>query len=313
MKDQAVGVLQVHPVPFLKWAGGKSQLLDQFDDLYPRSFRNYFEPFAGAGAVFFELRSIRPIKKANLNDANKDLMNLWAAIKLKFTDLVAELHVLQRQTGDKDLFYQNRDEYNSIGLPEDFLSHPQVRKAALLVFLNKTCYNGLYRVNSRGSFNVPFGSYKKRPTLFSLANLTAVNKALQDHGKISITALDFEEAVRKAKKGDFVYFDPPYQPLTSTSHFTSYTKEGFGPEQQSRLAKVFASLDEKGCYVMLSNSQSRAFLEPLYEEYFRNNTFEVVRAVRAISSKGTGRGEIEELVVMNYEPPKRRQSRMDKF
>jgi DNA adenine methylase len=250
--------------------------------------------------------------KAHLNDANKDLMNLWSAIKLKLDELVPELQNLQKQTDSEKLFYENRREYNSTVLPFDFLRGPQVRKAALLVYLNKTCYNGLYRVNAKGQFNVPFGSYV-RPRLYSLPQLRAVSKALQDHGRVILTALDFEDAVRDAKKGDFVYFDPPYQPLNSTSRFTSYTAEGFGAKQQERLANVFGALDKKHCYVMLSNSQSRGVLDPLYGKYFTNNTFEVVRAARAISSKAAGRGAIDELVIMNYEPPNRHQSRMDKF
>jgi DNA adenine methylase len=314
MKDLADGALLSvsQPSPFLKWAGGKTQLLTQFSKLYPKSFNNYFEPFLGAGAVFFELRGTHRIKKAYLNDSNKDLMNLWSAVKLELEELINELMLLQKQTDNEKLFYERRKEYNSIDLSSEFLEQPDVRKAALLVFLNKTCYNGLYRVNANGKFNVPFGSYRK-PRLFSLANLRAVNKVLQDHGRIILTALDFEDAVREAGRNDFAYLDPPYQPLTSTSRFTSYTAGGFGQDQQARLAKVFADLDSRRCHVMESNSLSRSFLEPLYTKYLAKKMFETVKAARAISSKALGRGAIEELVIMNYEIPGSHQTRMDKF
>ncbi len=314
MKDLADGALLSisKPSPFLKWAGGKTQLLTQFSNLYPKNFGNYFEPFLGAGAVFFELRITNRVKKAYLNDSNKDLMNLWSAVKLKLEELIAELLSLQKQTDNEKLFYENRTQYNSIELSSEFLEDPDVRKAALLLYLNKTCYNGLYRVNSKGKFNVPFGSYFK-PKLFSLPNLQAVNKVLQDHGRIILTALDFEDAVREARKGDFAYLDPPYQPLTSTSRFTSYTAGGFGQDQQARLAQVFADLDRRRCRVMESNSQSQGLLEPLYKKYFGKNTYQIVKAARAISSRATGRGVIDELVIMNYETTGPHQARMDKF
>ena len=314
-KSQVVEIqseARLQPAPFLKWAGGKSQLLRQFDELYPARFVDYYEPFLGGGAVFFELYSLGKIKRAHLNDANADLMNLWAAVKLKLDQLEAELERLRKETDDSDSYYKNRREFNSIALPTNALEDPHVRKAALFVYLNKTCFNGLYRVNAGGEFNVPFGRYV-RPRLFSHQLLRAVSKALQDDGRVELTSVDFEAAVEGARKGDFVYFDPPYQPLSATASFTAYTATGFGKEQQDRLSRCFKRLDKRGCYAMLSNSSSGGALNALYKEYFDERTVETVKAARAISSKGKTRGAIDELVIMNYRPRKRHQKSLGEF
>ncbi len=281
-------------VPFVKWAGGKSQLLPQLSRFYPERFSTYYEPFLGGGAVFFDLLSKGRITSAVLNDANKDLMNLWAAIKLEADPLMEESAKLQKETDDSSLFYKNRREFNSIELNPTFLTRPSVSKAALLLYLNKTCYNGLYRVNAEGKFNVPFGRYE-HPKLFDERNLKAVSYALKDDGRAELSSTDFEAAVRDTAKHDFVYLDPPYQPLSSTASFTGYTASAFDWQDQERLAELYHKLSRKGSYLMLSNSPK---VRELYEG--RGYRIEVLGAARAISSVGNKRGPVEELVVMNY-------------
>lgn len=289
--------------PFVKWAGGKSQLLKQFEELYPRKFSTYFEPFLGGGGVFFDLYSKRRISRAILSDSNKDLMNLWSAIKHALDDLTAELEVLQKHLGHRGRYYERRKEFNSIQLNPDFLLRPHIRKAALMLYLNKTCYNGLYRVNSHGQFNVPLGRYKN-PKLYEQSNLNAVHEALNHAEKVQLRCVGFETCAKNATKGDFVYFDPPYQPVSKTSSFTTYTAGGFGEEEQANLARIFMELDSKGCYVMQSNSYSEHFLQRLYPKYFPNFVHKV-KSLRAISSVGSGRGPIREFVILNYGISKR--------
>jgi DNA adenine methylase len=300
MVEPLVTVMR-HPRPFLKWAGGKSQLLDTYRTVYPHKIATYYEPFLGGGAVFFDLWDRKLIKRAVLNDANSDLMNVWAAVKLEVTALINELESLQKYVKEQTYYYQMRSEFNRLVLPKDFLSNPSVRKAALLIYLNKTCYNGLYRVNGQGEFNVPFGRYKN-PQLFSEGNLLSVQDALKDEGKVKLRCVDFESAVKTAKKGDFVYFDPPYQPLSGTSSFTSYTAGGFGTEEQQRLSKLFKRLDAKECSILLSNSHHEQALKPLYRDYFEKGYVRVARASRAINCVGTKRGRIKEFLIMNYSP-----------
>lgn len=287
------------PEPFVKWAGGKSQLLKVFSMLYPRRFKTYYEPFLGGGAVFFDLYAKRRISRAVLSDLNADLMNLWAAIRENVDELISQLEALRRKVNDRDFYYERRREFNSIKLRENFLEEPDIRKASLLIFLNKTCYNGLYRVNAKGEFNVPFGRYRN-PQLFDEANLRAVHQALKDRDRIRLLCTDFQDAVKDAEKGDFIYFDPPYQPIGKTANFTEYTAGGFGPDEQKRLAEVFRNMDEHGCLLMLSNSSKREFLEPLYKPYFEKGYVLEVKAARAISSIGSKRGPVKEFVIMNY-------------
>ncbi|MBO3755028.1 MAG: DNA adenine methylase [Candidatus Brockarchaeota archaeon] len=289
------------PEPFVKWAGGKSQLLKVFSMLYPRRFKTYYEPFLGGGAVFFDLYAKHKISRAVLSDLNADLMNLWAAIRENVDELISQLEALRRKVNDRDFYYEKRKEFNSIKLRENFLEEPDIRKASLLIFLNKTCYNGLYRVNAKGEFNVPFGRYRN-PQLFNEANLRAVHQALKDRDRIRLLCMDFQDAVKDAEKGDFIYFDPPYQPIGETANFTEYTAGGFGPDEQKRLAEVFGNMDERGCFLMLSNSSKREFLEPLYKPYFEKGYVLEVKAARAISSIGSKRGPVKEFVIMNYAP-----------
>lgn len=278
---------QIRAKPFVKWVGGKTQLLSQYENLYPLKYSNYFEPFVGGGAVFFDLTP----PKSYLNDINETLILAYKNIKREPKEIINLLEGFQedyykKESRERENFYYSiREEYNN-------LSNRSLKKSAFLIFLNKTCYNGMYRENSQGKFNVPFGRYK-RPRILDKENLLAVSTALKN---IILTSMDFERAVDKAKKNDFVYFDPPYYPLSSTSNFTSYSETDFLKDEQIRLQKVFASLDKRGCFVMLSNSYTD-FIRNLYKGYRQI----VVMAGRAISCKGEGRGKIKELVILNYE------------
>jgi len=271
------------PEPFLKWAGGKGQLLRQYEIFFPVKFNNYLEPFVGGGAVFFHLYNTGRIaldKKIILIDSNEELINCYKAIKKDVEKLIKILYS-GKYKNEKDTFYKIRAE------------EPKgpFERAARTIYLNRTCFNGLYRVNSKGKFNVPFGRYKN-PLICNIVNLKAVSFALRG---VEILCADFAICLELAKKGDFVYLDPPYQPLSKTSNFTSYTKDSFDEDEQRRLCDVFRKLDRKGCKVMLSNSDT-AFIKKLYKNYRLEN----VLAKRAINCKPSGRGTIRELVILNY-------------
>jgi DNA adenine methylase len=267
------------PAPFLKWAGGKGQLLGQMSPYFPSEYRTYFEPFLGGGAVFFHLRP----EKAVLADLNPDLVNAFQVVRDHPTALMKALDQHSELRTCKEYFYEVRGQEISKLSP--------VERAARMVFLNKTCYNGLFRVNSRGGFNVPWGGYSN-PTLYERATLLSASALLQ--GK-KVVLEGYRKACARARKGDLVYFDPPYHPLSETSGFTSYTKEDFGDEEQEALAETFRTLDNRGCLVMLSNSPT-SLVRSLYGG-FRSET---LRAKRAINSKGTGRGAVDELLILNY-------------
>lgn len=272
--------------PFLKWVGGKGQLLAQFEQYYPKDFNNYFEPFIGGGAVFFNLSPT----KASINDVNTTLISAYKNIKDQPKEIIKILLKLENKyrNGDlenqKELFYKIREQFNK-------LSDSELKKTAYLIFLNKTCFNGMYRENSKGEFNTPFGKYKN-PKILDRENILKVSKILE-HTKL--TSVSFEKAVANAKKGDFIYFDPPYHPLSETAKFTSYHKDNFSKEDQIKLRDVFAELDKRGCYVMLSNSYTD-FINNIYRKY----RCETVMASRAINCKASGRGKIKELLIMNY-------------
>ena len=265
--------------PFMKWAGGKTQLLPQLEPYFPNRFGTFYEPFLGGAAVFFRLRPRRAI----LADLNPELINAYVAVRDNLDLLIVALDRHSAHRTDKDYFYRVRAQ------PANELNG--VERAARTIYLNKTCFNGLFRVNSKGQFNVPWGSYKD-PKLYDPEGLAASSAALR--GK-SIVLADYHEACGPARKGDFVYFDPPYHPLSRTSSFTSYTKEDFGEEQQSALAAEVGRLDQLGAKVMLSNSPT-PFIRSLYKGY----RIATLKARRAINSRGAGRGAIEELLVMNY-------------
>lgn len=277
------------PYPFVKWAGGKAQLLSQLAPLFPGSFRRYIEPFVGGGSVFFHL--VRQGRLAGpdgvLIDSLDELINCYSMIQNHVDDLIAELQQHEPHKHDKEYFYAVRAWDRTPG----YAQRDRIKRAARFLYLNRTCYNGLYRVNRRGEFNVPFGRHHN-PTICAADNLRAVSRALQG---VALLAGDFTRCLEAAAAGDFVYLDPPYDPLSSTANFTSYTSDDFGAADQRRLADLFRELDRRGCYVMLSNS-STPFIREIYEGYEQVE----VQAIRAISSKGDARGPIPELLVMNY-------------
>jgi DNA adenine methylase len=267
------------PVPFLKWAGGKSQLLSQMDPYFPKKYGKYFEPFLGGGAVFFHLRPA----KAILADSNPDLVNAFQIVRDHPETLMEAL--------DRHAEFRLRENHFYAVRARDVSSLSPVERAARTIFLNKTCFNGLYRVNSNGGFNVPWGGYKN-PSLYDRENILSAGVLLRAK---TILLADYRTVCARAREGDFVYLDPPYHPLSETSGFTSYTKEDFGDRDQKTLAQTFRKLDKRGCLVMLSNSPT-----PLVRSLYEGFHGEVLKAKRAINSKGTGRGPIDELLVMNY-------------
>ncbi|MHA1585139.1 MAG: DNA adenine methylase [Promethearchaeota archaeon] len=268
------------PHPFLKWAGGKRQLLSQIDEFLPKSITHYIEPFVGGGALFFHLLP----KKAILIDTNPVLINVYQVIKNNVEELI---HLLKQHRNEKDYFYQIRN----IDRTKEYDKWTDIEKASRTIFLNRCCFNGLYRVNSKGQFNVPFGKYKN-PKFCDEINLHAVHDSLQD---VTILSSSFKRVLDYAKPGTFIYLDPPYHPLTETANFTSYTKENFGKEDQIHLKEVFSELDKRGCKVMLSNSYCD-FIIDLYKEY----NIKIVKAKRAINSKASKRGAINEALILNY-------------
>ncbi len=268
--------------PFLKWAGGKRQLLQELTKYVPSQFRTYYEPFVGGGALFLALQH----KPAVVNDTNAELINCYKVIKDSVEELIA---ALSQHRNEEAYYYEVRDWDRS----PDFASRPPVERAARIIFLNKTCYNGLFRVNSQGQFNVPFGRYKA-PTIVDVAVLRAVSKYL-NNDTIKIRNEDFEEAVSGARRGDFIYFDPPYDPISDTASFTNYDVNGFSREEQIRLKGVVDELSKRGCNVLLSNAYT-SFIADLYSNYRCIK----VGASRAINSNAQGRGKVDEILVMNY-------------
>ncbi len=268
--------------PFLKWAGGKTQLLRQFEPFFPKKMNRYIEPFLGSAAVFFFIQKrFRPFQMI-LADNNDELINAYSAVRDDVEKLVAFLKE-HRERHCKEYYYEIR------AMRPKNLAVTQ--RAARFIYLNKTCYNGLYRVNSRGEFNVPMGSYKD-PKIFDPVNMRLVSRCLQH---VQLDCRTFDEFAGFAESGDFFYFDPPYHPLSATSSFTSYTPESFTMEDQQRLSHVYRKLDKKGCLLMLSNSDSE-FIRSLYKGF----KLETVQARRAINSNGQRRSSISELLVKNY-------------
>ncbi len=274
--------LTVLPRPFLKWAGGKTQLISQYQPLFPPQFKNYYEPFLGGGAVFFYLFQEHSSGfNAVLSDVNEELINLYRCVQTDVEALIKalELHQVKHNC---EYYYQVRAQKN----------HTLVKKAARIIYLNKTCFNGLYRENSKGEFNVPIGRYKN-PTICNAELLRADSLALRS---VILEVRDFDKVLDEAKTDqDFVYFDPPYYPLSNTSQFTSYSRYNFNEKDQIRLRDVFAELANRGVKVMLSNSDC-PFIRELYQKF----RIHEVSAARSINSKGAHRGKISEVVVTSY-------------
>ncbi len=279
-------ILDSKPKPFVKWVGGKRQLLKQFKrmNLYPpfgfdANKNTYFEPFVGGGAVFFDLLP----KKAFLSDLNSDLVVTYNVIK---NDIDALIKSLKKHKYEKDYFLKVRAKH-----PKN-LSDLEI--ASRFIFLNRTCFNGMYRVNSSGQFNVPFGKYTN-PLICDEDNLRKVSKALEN---VEIKHQDYKAVLKKAKKGDFIYFDPPYYPISKTASFTTYTTEAFLDKEQIELRDTFLELHKRGCFVMLSNSDTE-FINKIYKGH-KGLKITKIEASRAINSDSSKRGKITEVLVTNY-------------
>jgi DNA adenine methylase len=267
--------------PFLKWAGGKSRLIPSYAPFLPSrdTIRRYIEPFIGSAALFFHLQPVR----ARLADCNRKLIEVYEVVR---DDVDGLIDALRPHRNDRDYYYRVRD--------LDPRTLDKIERAARIIYMNKTCYNGLYRENQRGEFNVPFGRYK-RPRICDEARLRAASRALQG---VELCAVDFADAVADAGEGDFVYFDPPYVPLNATSSFTSYSRFGFDDWDHQRLAEAVYELTLRGCRVMLSNSSA-----PLVYELYAHNGYALqeIEARRNINSRADRRGPVTELLILNYD------------
>ena len=290
--------------PFVKWVGGKSQLIDVLKDNLPENMgteiTRYAEPFVGGGAFFFELVNLYDFKEIYINDHNKELINVYNVVKNQCESFISELESIEKQYNylleDKQqaFYYEKRERFNELCLNDETC----LEKATLFIFLNKTCFNGIYRVNKKGKFNVPFGK-RKNINICDVDNLYKASMLLKN---VIIKTGDYQDVLNFADSSTFVYFDPPYRPLNITSSFTSYTEDDFSDEDQEQLANVFKELSFRGVKVMLSNSDPKNaneednFFDDLYSDY----TIMRVEASRAINSVGSKRGKIKELLITNY-------------
>jgi len=276
-------ILNGLPRPFLKWAGGKTQILPDLLKRVPADFKAYHEPFLGGGALFFALTRNGRLtgKRVFLSDSNPELVNAFRVVRDDPEELLRLLEDYQDRNTSRD-YYRIRAQR----------PRSPAKRAARLIYLNRTCYNGLYRVNSRGEFNVPFGRYGN-PRIYDPQNILAVSEALQG---VEIIQEDFEAVLSRAKPGDLVYFDPPYYPISATARFSDYTANGFSSEDHIRLARAFASLAEMGVLVMESNSDTR-----FVRKHYRAWRLIKIRARRPINSRAEGRGAVSELVVLSYQ------------
>ena len=298
--------------PFIKCAGGKTQILDEIEKRLPertkrtKKIERYIEPFLGGGAVFFYLQEHYQINSAILIDKNQDLILTYKVVQKYSEELIGELEKIENEYfACKELkrdkyYYQIRREFNQQRLKRccDNLNRSCFTRAAHFIFLNKTCFNGLFRQNLKGEFNVPFGRYV-RPAILNRENLLAVSQALK---KVTILDGDFSQAENYAKKNTLVYLDPPYRPLNTTSKFTHYLKSGFDDNEQIRLAEFFKKMYKEGAYLILSNSdpQNRNPNDKFFDELYGEFLIERIQAKRAINRKGQNRGKINELIIRNF-------------
>lgn len=277
--------LNVHP--FVKWAGGKTQLLETIVNHLPEKFNRYFEPFVGGGALLFKLQP----KSFCINDTNTELICVYECFQSDglFNSLKVRL-IKHENNNSEEYYYKVREEDRN----PLFVALPKDERASRMIYLNKACFNGLYRVNSKGYLNVPFGK-KDKVNCFDRNNFESLRQFFKSR-KAIITNCDFEEAVKNAKIGDLVYFDPPYDAWEDKDSFTSYSKYSFGKDEQIRLADVYKKLSKKGVYVMLSNHNTD-FIRKLYSDFH----ITIVPAKRMINANGNGRGSVEEVLITNYE------------
>jgi DNA adenine methylase len=291
--------------PFLKWAGGKGQLIEKLGMLYPDELldgriTNYIEPFVGGGAIFFDILQKFNIEKAVIIDVNKELINCYRCVKSNVNELITKLETLQKTFFElpvekKNLYFLSvRERYNTVRLNGNY----DFEKAADFIFLNKTCFNGLYRVNSKGEFNVPFGKYKN-PTICDKKNLLRISKLLEN---VKILHGDYSQCTDFIDENTFVYLDPPYRPITTTQSFVGYSQNGFNDGNQIELAKLIKMSSNVGCKIMLSNSdpknanQKDSFFDDLYDGFYIKR----INAKRIINCQSNKRGDITEIVVRNY-------------
>ena len=290
--------------PFLKWAGGKGQLLDEIRKYYPfdEKIKKYAEPFVGGGAVLFNILNNYDLEEIYISDINFDLINTYIVIRDNIEELITLLFNYQKEYSildneeRKKYYMQKREKFNEFRSGK--IKSEEVKRAALMIFLNKTCFNGLYRVNSKGLFNVPIGSYKN-PLVCDENNLRAVSKKLQN---IKIICADYKESINFIDNTTFVYFDPPYRPLTETSSFTAYTENNFADKEQIELAEFIKKINEKGAKVLISNSDPKNFNEEdnFFDELYSDKNIVRVDAVRMINSNSQKRGKIKELLISNF-------------
>ena len=277
----------LEPKPYVKWAGGKRQLLAELEKNFPKQFGTYFEPFLGGGAVLFDLLAKKPNLKCSVSDLNSDLVLAYVTIRDKLGRLIESL-----ENHSKNYHKDSTNYYYEVRKQEP---KSQIEKVSRLLFLNKTCFNGLYRVNSKGKFNVPLGRYTN-PNIVNRENLTTASKFLQSE-KIKISCRDFESILKDAKKGDFVYFDPPYQPVSDTANFTSYTHRDFTEDDLQRLADLANQLNSKGSHVLLSNSNTKIVKKIFSSKKWKVKEIAVNRAINSNSQKRTGHKEV---LIKNY-------------
>jgi DNA adenine methylase len=269
--------------PFLKWVGGKRQIMPEIVKLLPKKITNYYEPFVGGGAVLFNLQP----SKAVINDYNNELINVYKVIKNNLNELIEDL---KKHKNESDYFYELRSKDRK----ENFKELTDIQKASRIIYLNKTCFNGLYRVNNSGEFNSPFGKYKN-PNIINEPTLKAVNNYLNSND-ITLVSGDYEDILKNATRNSFVYLDPPYHPVSQSANFTGYIQGGWDMYDQIRLKKACDDLNEKGIKFLLSNSATD-FIKDQYEDY----SITTIKANRSINSDGEKRGEVDEFLIRNYE------------
>ncbi|EAZ89986.1 DNA adenine methylase [Crocosphaera chwakensis] len=300
----------IKPSPVLKWAGGKTQLLPEIKKQYPQKLQQgkittYIEPFFGGGAVFFDIYYNFKVEKAYLFDKNPELIILYKVIQNNVENLIKELSILETQYLDLDtekrkkFYYHVREDYNRFDKktnPNDYKKE-WIKRASYTVFLNKTCFNGLYRVNSKGYFNVPVGRYKK-PKILNKSNLLAVNKAFEI---AEIKHTDFAEVLNYADEFTFIYYDPPYRPISETANFNAYSSLEFNDDEQKRLRDIFVKASNQGVLQMLSNSDPTNYIDDLFfDELYQDFNISRILASRMINSRSNNRGKIREILVTNY-------------
>lgn len=304
--NKTISLNKINLKPFIKWSGGKNQLLPNIQLKYPaklgKTINKYCEPFVGGGAVLFDILSNYDFTEILINDINKDLINVYKQIKSNVSKLILELQKIQEKywamdiKNQKNFYIQQRERFNYLKVTVD--KKVNIEKAVLFIFLNKTCFNGLFRVNSKGLFNVPKGSYKK-PLICDKANLKAISRKIKN---IKITCGDYEKCLSFIDKNTFVYIDPPYRPLSKTASFTSYSEKNFNDDEQYRLSKFIDKLNKLKAKVILSNSDptNTDKNDKFFDDMYKNYNIERILAKRFINCDATKRSDVRELLVTNY-------------